>query len=133
MLYVAFTTKPFVTYVHLVLPETARASREALMKWLNTSGRNMELDLTTMRFIGLSRTTRVRMQDLRRKSEGITDISNLTISSAGSSRRTVVNSIFGVPKRFHVGEKANYSKETKLWKALLDRIPQDSAAKRTNR
>ncbi len=64
MIFVAYITGPFVTYIHLRLPAFARNSREMLIRYSKTLPKDAELDITTMNFIGKPRVTRVNLKDL---------------------------------------------------------------------
>jgi len=64
MVFVAYTTAPFVNYIHLRLPSFARHSREILMRYSRNLPKDAQLDITTMNFIGKPRVTRVKMAEL---------------------------------------------------------------------
>lgn len=76
MLFVAYTTAPFVTYAHINLPTFALRSREQLMKWVQRLPQNTEVQLTTMRISGLPRVSIVALSELR-KSNGRLGVANL--------------------------------------------------------
>lgn len=65
MLFVAYTTSPFVTYVHIRLPNITLRSRDQLKKWVQRIPPSTEVDLTTMRFSGLPRVSRMPLSELR--------------------------------------------------------------------
>jgi len=64
MVFVAYVTGPFVTYIHLRLPAYARNSREMLMRYTKSLPNDAALDITTMNFIGKPRVTRAKVSDL---------------------------------------------------------------------
>lgn len=64
MIFVTYTTAPFVTYVHLRLPEFARQSRESLLRYSRYLPRNATIDITTLNMIGRPRVSRVVVGDL---------------------------------------------------------------------
>ncbi|KAN0092433.1 hypothetical protein V8E51_018280 [Hyaloscypha variabilis] len=64
MVFVAYITGPFVTYIHLRLPAYARHSREMLMRYTKSLPNDAGLDITTMNFIGKPRVARVKISDL---------------------------------------------------------------------
>jgi hypothetical protein len=64
MIFVTYTTAPFVTYVHLRLPEFARQSRERLLRYSRYLPRNATIDITTLNMIGRPRVSRVVVGDL---------------------------------------------------------------------
>ncbi|KUJ18969.1 uncharacterized protein LY89DRAFT_683789 [Mollisia scopiformis] len=64
MLSVAYMTSPFVTYIHLRIPQFARNSRDMLMRYSKNLSKDAELDITTMNFIGKPRVARVKVAEL---------------------------------------------------------------------
>jgi hypothetical protein len=64
MVFVAYITGPFVTYIHLRLPTYARHSREMLMRYTKSLPNDAMLDITTMNFVGKPRVTRVKISEL---------------------------------------------------------------------
>jgi len=64
MIFVMHTTAPFVTYIHLRLPEFARQSRENLLRYSRHLPRNATVDITTLNMIGRPRVSRVGVGDL---------------------------------------------------------------------
>jgi hypothetical protein len=64
MIFVTYTTAPFVTYIHLRLPEFARQSRENLLRYSKQLPRNATVDLTTLSVIGRPRVSRIAVADL---------------------------------------------------------------------
>ncbi|KAJ5632423.1 hypothetical protein N7490_008762 [Penicillium lividum] len=64
MLFVAFTSAPYVNFVHLALPAFARRSREAAVHYAKDLPPTAMLYLNTMRFNTIPRTIPVRVGDL---------------------------------------------------------------------
>jgi hypothetical protein len=64
MVFVAYISGPFVTYIHLRLPAYARHSRQMLMRYTKSLPNNAVLDITTMNFIGKPRVTRLQVSDI---------------------------------------------------------------------
>jgi hypothetical protein len=64
MIFVSYTTAPFVNYVHLRLPQFARISRENVLRYSKSLPRNATLEITTMNIIGKPRVSRVGVADL---------------------------------------------------------------------
>ncbi|KAI9882205.1 MAG: hypothetical protein M1823_006051 [Watsoniomyces obsoletus] len=79
MIFVAYTTSPFVVYVHLRLPFYARRSHDILTRFSRTLAPTTELDITTMRFTGWSGITRVQLGELRpaRKRLGVANLTRV--------------------------------------------------------
>jgi hypothetical protein len=64
MVFVAYITAPFATYIHLRLPRYTRQSREMLLRYAKTLSKTAELDITTMNFVGRPRVTRLKVGDI---------------------------------------------------------------------
>lgn len=64
LVFIAYITAPFVTHVHIHLPEAARASRAALERFVRSSPPSTELTVTTMSIIGKPRYSSVVAGDL---------------------------------------------------------------------
>lgn len=63
--FVAYTSAPFVTHMHIHLPLSARASRAALERFVRAMPPTTELTVTTMSVIGKPRYSAVKAGDLR--------------------------------------------------------------------
>ncbi|EYE99711.1 uncharacterized protein EURHEDRAFT_444938 [Aspergillus ruber CBS 135680] len=64
MLFVAYTSAPFVNFVHLALPVFARRSREQAIQYARTLPPTATLYINTMKFTTIPRQTEVRVGDL---------------------------------------------------------------------
>ncbi|RDW82539.1 hypothetical protein BP6252_03651 [Coleophoma cylindrospora] len=64
LVFVAYTTKPFVTYVHLLLPQFARQSRELLFRYAKALPKDAVLEITTMNSFGKPVVSRVKIGEL---------------------------------------------------------------------
>lgn len=65
MVFVMYTTAPFVSYARIRLPQFARLSREKLARWIQKIPRDTEIYLTTMTFSGRGRVSRMLVSDLK--------------------------------------------------------------------
>lgn len=65
LIFVAYTTSPFVTFIYLRLPPWARQSEEMLRRFVQTIPSKTELDITTMSFIAKPRVSRATISDLK--------------------------------------------------------------------
>ncbi|KAH8158279.1 hypothetical protein CIB48_g9966 [Xylaria polymorpha] len=63
-MFVAYTTSPFVTFIHMRLPPFARQSEEMLRRYVRTLSPQTELDITTMSLIAKPRVSVVKLSDL---------------------------------------------------------------------
>lgn len=64
MLFVAYTSGPFVNYIHLRLPRFARHSHNLLVRYSRNLPKDAELDITTMNVIGKARVSRIKVSEL---------------------------------------------------------------------
>lgn len=64
MLFVAYTSAPFVNFVHLALPVFARRSREQAIQYAKNLPPTATLYINTMKFTTIPRQTEVRVGDL---------------------------------------------------------------------
>lgn len=125
MLYVHRAAKPFVSFVHIRIPFHARRSRDALFKWAQNISPKTPIDMTTMRFHGGPRASRMRIGDLRRTSSWLS-AANLTRDSpalSASAKRS-----WRSPKpllKFYVGEERTVKPNVSIWQQVLTKIPKD--------
>ncbi|KAI5921119.1 hypothetical protein F4810DRAFT_385809 [Camillea tinctor] len=63
--FVAYTTAPFVTFIHLRLPPYARQSKELLARFVKHLPPDTELEITTMNFLAKPRISKVKISDLK--------------------------------------------------------------------
>lgn len=64
MLFVAFTSAPYVNFVHLALPLSVRRSREQAVNYAKKLPPTATLYINTMKFSTIPRQTEVRLSDL---------------------------------------------------------------------
>ncbi|KAK0630157.1 hypothetical protein B0T17DRAFT_460455, partial [Bombardia bombarda] len=63
--YVAYTTSPFVTSIHMHVPAFARVSADMLQRFARAVPPTTRLDVTTMSLIGKPRVSSMTVADLR--------------------------------------------------------------------
>lgn len=63
--YVMWASAPFVAFVHMRPPLTARRSKQALMKFVENIPPGTEFDFTTLKAFGRARVTRVPFGELQ--------------------------------------------------------------------
>ena len=64
LLFVSYTTAPFVNFVHMALPVFARRSREQVTQYAKNLPPSATLYINTMKFTTIPRQTEVRLGDL---------------------------------------------------------------------
>lgn len=122
MLFVAYTTMPFVSYVHLRLPIFARKSREQLFRWARNIPPSTEIDLTTIRSFGRPRVSRMKLSDLRTTSArlGVANLARKVQNSVSETQRPWWR---GKPQDlFYVGNESAGSREPSLWQRTLETV-----------
>lgn len=75
MIFVAYTSAPYVNFVHLTIPAFARRSREAALQYAKELPPTAILHLTTMRFNTIPRQTAVRVGDLAADKQALRPVS----------------------------------------------------------
>lgn len=64
MIFILYTTSPFVVYVHVAIPAFARRSRETMIEYVKNLPPTATLYMTTIRPTSLPQQTEVRLGDL---------------------------------------------------------------------
>ncbi|KAJ8126497.1 hypothetical protein O1611_g7140 [Lasiodiplodia mahajangana] len=64
LVFVAYTTSPFVMFIHMRLPPFARQSEDILRRYVRTLSPQTELEITTMSFISKPRVSMVKLSEL---------------------------------------------------------------------
>lgn len=122
MLFVAYTSAPYVNFVHLTLPAFARRSREAAMQYAKDLPPTATLHLNTMRFNTIPRQTAVRFGDLVADKQALRPVSFRNLNPAprpwwmGRS-----------PTQFYTAEKSHVGRDSsafypELWQQIYPKI-----------
>lgn len=123
MLFVGRVSAPYVAYVHAKAPQSARMSKDALMRWAKTAPGNTELDLTTMRAYGLLRVSRLRLEDLQHVKAGWFNVANLERKPGSLCNKLPRR--WWKPKpvhRFYIGPEQSKKRGTTVSQLLLGRL-----------
>ncbi|KND90939.1 hypothetical protein TOPH_04361 [Tolypocladium ophioglossoides CBS 100239] len=140
--FVAYTTAPFVTHIHIHLPASARASRPALERFVAALPPSAQLTLTTMSLIAKPRYSSLRAGDLApaRRRLGVVNYARDTAGENEGRRWYNLRAV----GQFYVqdkvagggkGRRVRYQKKGKgvvdtwIWDALRDKIATRAAAK----
>lgn len=88
MIFVTYTSMPFVSYVRIKLPAFARRSKDQLIQWVQNVPSTTEIDLMTMWFSGRPRVSHMLVSDLRETKArlGIANLARVSSSTANASR-----------------------------------------------
>lgn len=128
LVYVAYTTAPFVTAVHLQLPPFARSSTELLRRFAASPPATARLEIGTLSFFGTPRVTTLTVGDLRPKRERWGMV-NFVRENAEAARRARKWWQLPVVGRFNVQEgNEKRVKEGWVWKELEGGIRRRAAA-----
>ena len=114
MIFVTYTTAPFVSYARIRLPLFARRSREQLARWIQKIPRNTEIYLTTMGFSGRGRVSRMLVSDLKETKArlGVANLARTLNSEAGFRKK------WWRPKEphlFYIADDSAKSGKSKTW------------------
>jgi len=129
LLFVGYTTKPFVSYVHIRLPIFARQSQEQLLRWSKNIAPETEIDMTTMRLYGLPRVSRMQVADLHKRKRSALSVANLACvpgrSDFGKKRPWWAGKEL---TRFYVGNHELKGRESTIWPNVLEAIRSRNSA-----
>jgi hypothetical protein len=122
MLFVAYTSAPFVNFVHLALPVFARRSREQTLQYAKSLPPTATLYINTMKFTTIPRQTEVRLGDLVRDKALLRPVSFRNTNPAPLpwwAGRTL--------RQFYTAEKSQPGKESstfypELWEHVYRQI-----------
>ncbi|MCJ1471948.1 hypothetical protein MMC13_000590 [Lambiella insularis] len=123
LVFVAYTTAPFVNYVHIRLPLFARQSQEHLVRWSKNISPSTEIDMTTMRLYGLPRVSRMPLADLQERKRTVLGVANLVRVPAGLGSTEKRPWWMGKEvTHFYVGQEKRTRTEPAIWPSVLDAI-----------
>lgn len=126
MLFVAYTSAPFVTFVHLRPPAFARRSRDTFLRFSKNLPADASIDITTMKFSSRQRVSKMRVADLK-PTKGFLSIANLIrMHSSTTAKQTRPWWMGKPPSRFYVGSERGKSREKGVWQNVLNQIKQRS-------
>src|SRR2546421_9533001 len=108
MLFIAYITSPFVAYIHLVLPQYARRSRELMIRYARSMSPRAYIDITTMNFIGRQRVSRIALSQLEPTKERL-GVANYHIIHPETRRRNAL--VLKPVTQFYAGSKSRTSRE----------------------
>lgn len=123
MFFVGYATSPFALAIHMRIPFIARQSKEQLLRWSNRIPSNTEIDVTTMRFFGLPRISRLYLADLQRKKGGNLLTGNLLRISADPQKPvSKFQWMSNEPRRFYADPLPSKGKELLLWQRVWESV-----------
>jgi hypothetical protein len=134
VLFVLYTSAPFVTHIYIHLPPAARASRAVLERWVRGLPPSAELTVTTMSAIGKPRYSILKAADLIPARRRLGVVNYIRDTQAENAERQWYN--FRAVGQFYIREqsapKARYEKknlvEGWIWDAIKDKIAKRAAS-----
>lgn len=117
--FVSFTTAPFVSYIHLRLPNYARMSKEMLTRYLRTLPKNGEMDVTTITLIGRPRVQRYELGDLKAVQPKLLNVANFKSDKLDKTRPWWAGK---GQRSYAIGEAKGKSREGWVWDVVAQAI-----------
>ncbi|KAI0144495.1 hypothetical protein GGR57DRAFT_332678 [Xylariaceae sp. FL1272] len=118
--FVAWTTSPFVTFIHMRLPPYARASEEALRRYIKSLPPQTELDITIMSLIAKPRMSTVQLGDLRAANKRIGNVNMVRDTTAENARRKWY--MYPAVGKFYTQDLSGLAKLPWIWPSIRSRI-----------
>ncbi|KAL7620227.1 hypothetical protein AAE478_009220 [Parahypoxylon ruwenzoriense] len=119
MVFVAYVTSPFVTFIHMRLPPFARQSEDMLRRFVRTIPPQTELDITTMSFIAKPRVSRVALSELQPVNRRLGIINYARDTAAENSKRKWY--MFRAVGNFNV-QHNTVSRAPWVWESIVNSI-----------
>ncbi|KAI1378822.1 hypothetical protein F4677DRAFT_380866 [Hypoxylon crocopeplum] len=119
LLFVTYTTSPFVSFIHMRLPPFARHSEDMLRRFVRTLPPTTELDVTTMSFIAKPRVSRVRVADLypARRRTGIVNLARDTAADNAARKWYMYRAVSDFNAQSNTVPRAPW-----VWDGIMDII-----------
>lgn len=122
MLFFRQLSKPFVAYMHILLPAFARNSPELLARYSKNPPKEAKLEITTLNMIGYKRVTRVLVTDLH-PIKSRTSLANYSLSAQSVKRSQQIPFYKGrPPTEFAVLGEVGKAREAGLWHNISEAI-----------
>ncbi|KAI1187659.1 hypothetical protein F5B17DRAFT_398748 [Nemania serpens] len=120
LVFVAYITAPFVTFIHMRLPPFARQSEGMLRRYVRTPPPQMELVITTMSLIAKPRSSTVKLRDLRPASKrfGIVNMTRDT-TAENAARKWYMYRAVG---NFNVQRASGTSRAPWVWDEIWNHV-----------
>jgi hypothetical protein len=129
--FVAFTTGPFVTFIHMRVPTTARQSREAFQRFVRTIPPQTPLEITTLSVIAKPRVSYFTAGDLRPAIRRMGLVNYTRDTSVENAMRPWYR--FRAVGEFGVHGTNRGVKEGWVWTELIKRLEKRRAAQGVSR
>ena len=129
MLFVAYTASPFVNYIHLAIPSSARRSREEILRYAKNLPPTATLYINTMKFTTIPRRTEVRLADLipGKATARPVNITNINPQKQAWWKGSTISN-------FYASEKSKFTKTTstfypEVWRHVYGNIRKNGSAR----
>ncbi|KAI8954948.1 hypothetical protein F4801DRAFT_414734 [Xylaria longipes] len=120
LVFVAYTTSPFVTFVHMRLPQFARQSEEMLRRYARTLPPQTELEITTMSLIAKPRVSTVKVSDLAPVNRRFGIVNMARDTAADNATRKWY--MFPAVGNFNAQRASGTSKAPWVWDAIWNTV-----------
>ncbi|KAG5951469.1 hypothetical protein E4U53_003019 [Claviceps sorghi] len=128
ILFVSYTTAPFVTHIHVHLPPGARASRAVLERFVGAMPASSRLTFTTMGLIAKPRYSSVAVGDLRAMKGRFGLVNYVRDTGAENATRKwyMYRAIGGFYVQEELRKRKRYERKGKvdgwIWDAVRDKV-----------
>ncbi|KAI0844141.1 hypothetical protein F5Y00DRAFT_249443 [Daldinia vernicosa] len=124
LVFVAYTTSPFVSFIHMRLPPVARQSEDMLRRFARAIPADAELDITTMSFIAKPRVSRVKLSELRPVSRrfGIVNLARDTSAENAARKWYRFRAVGDFNAQFNTATRAPW-----VWESILNAVQKSRA------
>ncbi|KAI0452474.1 hypothetical protein F5B21DRAFT_332865 [Xylaria acuta] len=120
LVFVAYTTSPFVTFIHMRLPPFARQSEDMLRRYARTLPSHTELEITTMSVIAKPRVSTVKLSDLAPVSRRFGIVNMARDAAADNATRKWY--MFRAVGNFNAQRASGTSKAPWVWDAIWNKV-----------
>ena len=127
MFFVAYTTAPFVLFVHLHVPPFARQSHDILQRFVNTLPPKSQLHLATMSFLTRPRHTTAALQEFGhvKRRLGIVNYAKFAEAKGDTGKRGPRL----VAREFNIQGSNRGVEGAWVWDAIKEKVSRQSSGK----
>ncbi|KAI0109212.1 hypothetical protein GGR51DRAFT_109268 [Nemania sp. FL0031] len=120
LVFVAYTTSPFVMFIHMRLPPFARQSEEMLRRYVRTLPPHTELEITTMSSIAKPRVSTVKLSELSPANRWLGHVNMTRDTAAENAARKWYR--FRAVGNFNVQRASGTTRARWAWDAIWNHV-----------
>ncbi|KLJ05425.1 hypothetical protein EMPG_11099 [Blastomyces silverae] len=128
MLFVLYTTAPFVNLIYLRLPHAARQTRQRTQFYLKDVPQNAVLSLETMKFNFYFRKTEVALSDLTLGRSTLRPVNIINTNPTPQQWWKGNNTYFYAPVKTRLSSKPTSKYFPEIWEGVFAKIKQNTAS-----